>query len=121
MGPAAPAVSVTHWTVQFACEVTYPFADTTKMTLSSRQRAASGAQVPQNRSGTLRCRTLSASDALGRSAETRTMTVRMDVARGKTTLNFSAECIALSSPRSHGWDTRQDRGNSPRLSGLVGP
>jgi hypothetical protein len=41
-----------------------------------------------------------------------------DVARGKTTLNFSAECIALSSPRSHSWDTRQDRGNSPRLSGL---
>jgi hypothetical protein len=45
-----------------------------------------------------------------------------DVARAETTLNSSAECVALSSPRPHGWDTRQDEGNvnSPRLSGAGG-
>src|SRR5262245_63424986 len=47
----------------------------------SRQRSAFGAHVPQKRSGTLRCRTESASEGPVRRAEATTMNMRMVVFR----------------------------------------
>src|SRR6516164_5702857 len=59
----------------------YPFADTTKVDLLSRQRSALGAQVPHIRSGTLRWRTLSASAPPDRSTQAKAMMMRMGVIR----------------------------------------
>src|SRR6478736_930432 len=47
------------------------------MDFLSRQRSGLRAHVPQNRSGTCRCRTVSASDDPDRTMETRAMNVRM--------------------------------------------
>src|SRR5262245_19647819 len=47
----------------------------------SRQSSAFGAHVPQKRSGTLRCRTESASEGPVRRAEATTMSMRMVVFR----------------------------------------
>src|SRR5262245_35676825 len=83
---------------QFSCDVTYPFADTTKTDLSSRQRSVLSAQVPQYRSGTLRRRTLSASVAPERSKHTRTITVRIISPREKH--KFNPDLMMFSS-RDH--------------------
>src|SRR5262249_29888856 len=80
------------------CDVTYPFADTTKVDLLSRQRSALGAHVPQNRSDTVRWRTLSASAALETNTEAKAMMVRMVLTALGGTRNATPDATPCSSP-----------------------
>src|SRR5262249_35618907 len=88
--------------------------DKTSVDLPSRQRSALGAHVPQNCSGTAGWRTVSASEALERSAKAKAKIVRMVVALAVGTRN------STSAPRyvpPQGDETRPTRSPSPgRLS-----
>src|SRR5215813_5138009 len=87
--------------VQLACDVMYSFADKTRVDLPLRQRSALGAHVPQSCSGTVRWRTVSATEALERSAEAKAMMVRMVVALAVGTRNSTSAPRHL--PLALGW------------------